>query len=151
MKTLKEYVPMNVDLVSSELREGVHISKAISNGCLASNIDDCKDLFYNVLSSKHALVEAMQEEGIRRDTISMKMVCSLSIKASASIGLSMPCMPRKLESFKSDSSFVSNATCLWKMMDETAHLITWLSKKHGYALQYVYTQQHACVQNCTQR
>jgi hypothetical protein len=41
----------------------------------------------------------MQAKGIRPDTLSSKEVPSLRVKASTSIDLSTPCMPRKLESF----------------------------------------------------
>ena len=83
MKNLEEYVPRNVDIVPSKLREGIQKSKTLFEGGLAWNTGECKDLSYNVWSSKHALVEAVKVEGIRPDNLLLKAELSLRVKELA--------------------------------------------------------------------
>jgi hypothetical protein len=83
IKNLEEYVPRNVDIVPSKLREGVQKSKVLFEGGLAWNTGGCKNLSYNVWSSKHALVEAVKVEEIRSDNLLLKAVLSSRVKELA--------------------------------------------------------------------
>lgn len=70
---------------------------------------------------------------------------------STSISLSTPYMPGKLETLKFDSTMASNTICLRKMKQEATLSLTQFRRKHGYAFQHLYVQEHACVQKTYSR